>query len=160
MEPGESTNQLTSVAPWKLWTERILRWGLGVIFVYAAYSKIWNPQMFAEEVSYYHMLPMQQVNWLVIFLPWLEMICGLALIFGVSHRGATILVIGMLIVFTYAIAHAVHEGRDIQCGCFGHGASAERVGYLAIVRDLVMLVAAVTAFLLSRRGSHVSVKRA
>lgn len=137
---------------WKLWIERILRWALGVIFVYAACSKIWDPGLFAEEVSYYHMLTMQQVNWLVILLPWLEMICGLALIFGIAPRGATILVIGMLIVFTYAIGHAVHEGRDIQCGCFGHGASAERVGYLAIARDLAMIVAAATVLALTRKS--------
>ena len=164
MDTSQSANPIAGdaavpVRGCKLWTERILRWALGVIFVYAAWSKIWNPQLFAEEISYYHMLTMQQVNWMAIFLPWLEMICGLALIFGITRRGATILVIGMLIAFTYAIGHAVHEGRDIQCGCFGHGESAERVGYLTIGRDLVMIVAAVTVFFLNRGSSRTSVKR-
>jgi len=137
-------------SPWKLWTERVLRWGLGVIFVYAAYSKILDAPSFAEEISYYHMLPMQQVNWMAIFLPWLELVCGICLLTGFSWRGAMWLVIAMLIMFTYAIGHAVHEGRDIRCGCFGHGESAERVGYVAIGRDLVMIATAVVALFLRR----------
>jgi uncharacterized membrane protein YphA (DoxX/SURF4 family) len=136
---------------WKTWLERVLRWALSVIFLYAAYSKIADPAGFAEEISYYHMLPLWATNWMAIFLPWLELLCGLALLSGIGKQGALILVIAMLVVFTYAIGHAVHEGRDIRCGCFGHGESAERVGYLAIARDLLMLAAASLALGLGRR---------
>lgn len=163
MEGSQSADRITTTASanpapsvltpprWKRWTERVLRWALGGIFVYAAYSKILQPALFAEEVSYYHMLSMQQINWLVIFLPWLELVCGLCLLLGVGSRGALVLVVGMLVVFTYAIGHAVHEGRDIRCGCFGHGESAERVGYLAIARDLAMIAAAVAALVFQQQ---------
>lgn len=161
MEGSQSADRVTEPAtlapssgpgptPWKLWTERVLRWGLGVIFVYAAYSKILFTATFAEEISYYHMLTMQQINWLVIFLPWLELVCGVCLLVGRYERGAMVLVIGMLLIFTYAIGHAVYEGRDIRCGCFGHGESAERVGYVAIARDLLMIAAGVIALVLGK----------
>ena len=161
MEPGRSTEGIgasgSAVRPatqvareWKRWAERVLRWGLGIIFIYAAYSKIFDPAFFAEEISYYHMVPKWGENWMAIFLPWLELVCGVALISGVGKRGALVLVIGMLVVFTYAIGHAVHEGRDIRCGCFGHGESAERVGRVAIVRDLAMIAAAGAALALGR----------
>ena len=142
---------------WKLWTEHVLRWGLGIIFLWAALtpnapttSKIWDPAAFAEEVSYYHMLPMWGVNWMAIFLPWLELVCAVALLTGIGRRGANVLVILMLVVFTYAIGHAVHEGRDISCGCFGHGEAAEHVGYVAIGRDALMLAAAAGVWVLNK----------
>jgi uncharacterized membrane protein YphA (DoxX/SURF4 family) len=154
---SEATQTATIDAPagtgWKVWTERILRWALGVIFIYAAYSKIWDPIYFAEEISYYHMVPRWAENWMAIFLPWLELVCGVCLIVGVAARGAMWLVIGMLIVFTYAIAHAVGEGRDIRCGCFGHGESARRVGMIAILEDVAMLVGACVSLWLQKRNS-------
>jgi uncharacterized membrane protein YphA (DoxX/SURF4 family) len=149
-----SGSPAVQVARWKVWLERVCRWALGLIFIYAAYSKIWDPSYFAEEISYYHMLPKWGVNWMAIFLPWLELVCGLCLLTGLFARGAMLLVIGMLVVFTYAIAHAVSEGRDIRCGCFGHGADARRVGLLAILEDLAMLAAGVVSLWLQRRPKH------
>ncbi len=169
MDAGQSANKLANdptvlagarPAPtWKIWTERGLRWALGVLFLVAGLPKIIHPDLFAESVNNYHLLSTAAVNWLVIVLPWLEVLCALALLAGIAVRGAAALLVLMLCVFTLAIISGLARGLDISCGCFGTGASGKRIGYEEVVRDGVMLVAAAAVFLWNKQCSRASVKR-
>jgi len=155
MESGQSTNQLTGntavpACAGKVWTERILRWALGILFLVAGAPKILHPDQFAEAVNNYHLLTMTGVNWMVIVLPWLEVICGIALLAGIAVRGAASLLVLLLVVFIIALASGIHRGLDISCGCFGTGESGKRVGYEEIVRDAAMLAAAVAVWVMSK----------
>ena len=57
---------------------------------------------------------------LALYLPSLEIICGLALIFRRLYSGALVLLLALLIVFIGASFAAKARGIDITCGCFGH----------------------------------------
>jgi hypothetical protein len=56
----------------------------------------------------------------------------------------------MMAVFTAAAAAALARGIDISCGCFG--GESGRVDAVTIVRDLVLLAAAVGAVFVDRRS--------
>jgi uncharacterized membrane protein YphA (DoxX/SURF4 family) len=128
---------------------------LGVIFVYAAYTKLRNPWMlFAMSIDSYRMLPEFLVVGLARALPWVELLLGLLLMAGWGLRwvgvGASLLLVGFFSVMLRAQAH----GLGIDCGCFGIG---EKLGPKTLVRDalLVALALAVTigAFL-AHRARH------
>ena len=122
----------------------ILRLLLGIVFVYAAYTKLRQPWLlFAMSIDAYQILPEWAVLLLGHWLPWLELGIGLCLIAGVLLRyvaaGATVL----LAVFFALMARAFVMGMTINCGCFGLG---EAISAETLVRDgaLVALSIALT----------------
>ncbi|HIM53772.1 MAG TPA: hypothetical protein EYI88_04235, partial [Candidatus Marinimicrobia bacterium] len=59
-----------------------------------------------------------------LVLPWLELILGVFLIFGVFLEGSTSLTIGLYIFFIIILSQAVFRGIDVHCGCFKTEADA------------------------------------
>jgi putative oxidoreductase len=65
-----------------------------------------------------------------IVLPWVEIIVGVALIFGLWMVESTILIWAMLIFFNVMVAGAMVRGLDIRCGCFG---GDQKVGWTKLL---------------------------
>jgi hypothetical protein len=59
-----------------------LRFLLGVVFVWASIDKIKLPGGFAQDIYNYRMLPHATINLMAIVMPWLELICGVVMIYG------------------------------------------------------------------------------
>ena len=115
-----------------------LRLFVGGVFVYAGAIKAWNPSLFSVDVQIYRLLPFSLAVATAIYLPWLEIICGVCLAIKKLHSGALSILLGLMLVFTVAITSAWARGLDISCGCFGGG--GERVHYhWVVLRDLVLL---------------------
>ena len=93
---------------------------VGALFIYAGAVKISDPAEFARDIDNYKMLPWQVSVWLALYLPWLEVFCGLALITRLLYRGGVFIVTGLMIVFVIASVVAKARGLDVSCGCFGH----------------------------------------
>jgi ABC-type nickel/cobalt efflux system permease component RcnA len=85
---------------------------------------------------------------LAFYLPWLEIFCGLGLIFRFLYRGALSILTALILVFTLATIAAKVRGLDITCGCFGH-ASQHWSFPSHLVTNLILL--AVVIFLLCVR---------
>ena len=66
------------------------------------------------------MLPWKLGLGLALYLPWLEIFCGLALITRVLYRGSVFIVTVLMILFIVASIVAKARGLDVSCGCFGH----------------------------------------
>ena len=96
----------------------ICRMILGVVFIYASYSKILDPIGFSENIHNYHFTPIAIENLVALIIPWMELIVGVFLIIGVFLEGATSITIGMLIFFIIILSQAVFRGIDVHCGCF------------------------------------------
>jgi len=107
---------------------RIVGLLVGAVFVFAGLSKIVDFQLFrfldpmdlARDIDNYKILPWAISVWLAFYLPWLEIICGLALIFRRMYSGALALALALMVVFIGASIAAKARGIDIKCGCFGH----------------------------------------
>jgi putative oxidoreductase len=118
-----------------------LRLGVGGLFVVTGVLKLRDPAAFATDVANYQLFP-RLAALLAATLPAVEIVVGLALLAAPRpwRRAAAAAAALMMAVFTVAAASALVRHIDISCGCFG--ADSGRIGALTIVRDLVLLAAA------------------
>jgi putative oxidoreductase len=99
---------------------RILAVIVGGVFVYAGVVKVLDPVQFGLGIDNYKILPWFVSVRLAFYLPWLEILCGLALILGFLYRGGLSILTALVFVFIGATIAAKARGLDITCGCFGH----------------------------------------
>ena len=102
---------------------RIAGFVAGAIFIYAGVVKVTDPIRFATDISHYQIIPWPVGARLAFYLPWLEIICGLALIFRRLYDGALLITLALIVLFIGATIAARARGIDIACGCFGNASS-------------------------------------
>jgi uncharacterized membrane protein YphA (DoxX/SURF4 family) len=90
--------------------------------MYAGVLKVLDPIGFAGDIENYHIVPWLIGAPLAIYLPWLEIACGIALIVHRAERGALTILAVLMLVFIGASIVAKVRGIDVSCGCFGHAA--------------------------------------
>lgn len=117
-DPGEDAQRSVSVVSRIVW--RIVDMIVGGIFIYAGAIKVLDPVQFATDIDNYKILPWPISVGLAFYLPWLEMLCGLALILRRLYLGGLSILTGLVGVFLVATIAAKLRGLDITCGCFGH----------------------------------------
>ena len=125
----------------------IFRLILGIVFIYASYEKILDPIGFSKNINNYHVTPVFIENIVALVLPWLELIIGLFLIFGLFLEGTISITISLLVFFIILLAQAVFRGIDVHCGCFKVDASNESINFQfelikRIIEDIIFLVMA------------------
>jgi putative oxidoreductase len=130
---------------------RIVALIVGGIFIYAGVIKAIDPLRLAIDIDNYKMLPWAIGVRLAFYLPWLELLCGLALILRFFYRGGLLILTVLTFIFIAASIIARVRGLDITCGCFGHASKNWSFsGHLAL--DLAIL-AALSALWISNRTS-------
>ncbi len=117
--------------------DRVLSFVFGAVFVFSGCVKAWDPQLFLIAIRGFRVLPDPFAAWLALGLPWLEILCGLAVVSGIMRRGGLLLLNACLGAFVVAIAVAQARGLDIDCGCYGGTFKPGMRVELAI--DLVLL---------------------
>lgn len=145
--------------------EMLLRAALGGIFIYAGAMKVRDPEQFAFDVKNYQLMPWLDglgigVTWwtvavvVAIYLPWLEIFAGAALLVRRLYRGALLIIGGLILAFLGAIGSAWWRGLDITCGCFGRG-EANATNYPQhLALNVAMLAATFTLAWLARGNSR------
>jgi hypothetical protein len=147
LEPlaGVSTSNIKYQKSYILW--RVLDFVLAGIFIFAGLTKILdldhliadlqhlrfasalvdlrnlslaNPAEFASDIDNFKLLPWPVSVAFALYLPWLEILCALGLVFRFLYRGALSILTASIVGFTLAIIAAKVRGLDITCGCFGH----------------------------------------
>lgn len=126
-----------------------LRLLLGGLFIYASWDKILHPAAFAQIIANYQILPSQLVSPAAVILPWIEALCGLALITGLFARGAVVIVTALMTIFIGALLFNLARGLDINCGCFSVAQEAAKGPLVTILRDFGIWVMA--AFVMTRQ---------
>jgi putative oxidoreductase len=106
---------------------------IGGIFIYAGAVKVIDPVEFARDIDNYKMLPWQMSVGVALYLPWLEIFCGLALITRLLYRGGVLILMALMAFFVVITIVAKARGLDISCGCFGHASK-----YLSFSWHLVL----------------------
>ena len=130
-----------------LW--RIVDLIIGGIFIYAGVIKAMDPVGFANDIDNYKILPWPLTVRLAFYLPWLEILCGLAVILGLLYRGGLLILTMLISIFIIASVIAKARGLDITCGCFGHASKyVSFFGHLAL--DFVLLALLVALWFTNR----------
>ncbi|MCH2101826.1 MAG: DoxX family membrane protein [Planctomycetes bacterium] len=109
---------------------RVIAITLGIVLLVYGVQKLDEPSDFLKSIHAYGILPTQPpwiLNLTAIGLPWIEIICGLALVIGPLRRGAALLSAGVISVFTTAILVRSFQIMDtdgtaflnlaFDCGC-------------------------------------------
>jgi uncharacterized membrane protein YphA (DoxX/SURF4 family) len=144
-----------------------LRVFLGVLFLWAAASKLANPLEFLASI-YAYQVPLGDhlMKLVAIALPWFELLCGLLLVANLWTDAVLLATVGLLLIFLLLTGQAWLRGLSISCGCFNLsilGISetipnlvkfVESVGF-AFFRNLVL--AAISIFLLRNRLAQITV---
>jgi uncharacterized membrane protein YphA (DoxX/SURF4 family) len=112
---------------------------LGFVFIYAGILKISDPAGFSEVINNYKLLPLLFVNFFAITLPWIEVVAGLFLLFGISVKENSFIISIMLVVFIFAIVISLGRGLNIECGCFGTS-SGTKVGIIKLLENIILLI--------------------
>lgn len=147
MDTGAASGANGSRGGW-VWVARLCGWLLGGMFLYAGISKLLDPAALAQQVRNYQLAPWWAIHPTAIVLPWIEIVAGLLLILGIWAIEATMVLTGLLGLFLIAIGWAMHQGLDIECGCFaGHA----KVGWLKIAENVAMLAVAGVGIVARRR---------
>lgn len=123
------------------WIERLSRWFIAGVMIFAAVPKLSDPVAFSEIVGAYGLLPDFLVFPAAWALPLLELTAAFLLIKGRSS-GLWIASILMLL-FIAVLSYGIWLGLDIDCGCFGPGdIESEAFSNLrtALVRDLLLCI--------------------
>jgi uncharacterized membrane protein YphA (DoxX/SURF4 family) len=131
----------------------LLRVALGVFFAIISISKIADPSSFAASVSAYKIITGEFALIAATIVPWLELLCGLCLVFGITVRGSALLILSMLCLFTIAVLMALWRGLDIGCGCYTQDPSAERLGWWKIAENMLFILASLIVYREERRES-------
>jgi len=130
------------------WIELAARWLLGATFIYASYSKILAPAVFAKIIYGYGLFPEILINLFAIILPMVELIAGLALIVGFYPRSAALIINAMLLVFIISLSINIIRGHEFDCGCFAINAdSPSTFSGSLLIRDFFYLGLGIYAFL-------------
>ncbi len=96
---------------------------IGGIFLYAGLSKVVDPANFAESIDHYRILPWKAAVGVALYLPWLEIVCGLCIATRRLYLGAVVVLTGLSTIFMLALISAISRGLNITCGCFGQQGS-------------------------------------
>ncbi|MDF1738045.1 MAG: DoxX family membrane protein [Verrucomicrobiales bacterium] len=97
----------------------ILRLVFGALFIWSGIAKIKDPIGFADAVRNFEIIGDPFAVAVALYLPWLEVISGIAVMWDRFAKSASLLITVMVVVFTLLIITAWIRGLDISCGCFG-----------------------------------------
>jgi uncharacterized membrane protein YphA (DoxX/SURF4 family) len=136
---------------------RILDVIVGGIFIYAGAIKALDPVRFAHDIDNYKILPWTFSLAFAFYLPWLEILCGVALLLRFLYRGGLSILTLLTLVFIGATIAAKARGLDITCGCFGHASEHWSFPQHMAV-DLLLLFALLFSIARARWGLIISVR--
>ena len=112
---------------------------LGFIFVFAAITKVTDPIGFSQSIYNYKLMPDFTINFLAIAFPWIELVAGILLIFGIAVKENSAILSALLFVFIVAIIISIARGLNIDCGCFGT-VEGSKVGLIKILENVGLLI--------------------
>jgi uncharacterized membrane protein YphA (DoxX/SURF4 family) len=134
----------------------IFRLVLGFTLIYASLDKIAHPDQFARIVYNYRILPEFLINLFAVTLPWVELVTGLFLIFGIFIESASLLTSFLFVVFIIAISINLFRGIDLNCGCFSTDPAANKEGASLLVRDFIYLFLGIMVFFFHKNFAALS----
>ncbi|MGA7616797.1 MAG: MauE/DoxX family redox-associated membrane protein [Thermoanaerobaculia bacterium] len=119
---------------------------LGAIFVAASLPKLVDPPSFAHMMYNYRLVPGAALNLMALVMPWIELMCGIALILGFWRRAAATIIGTFLLAFVIAISINLARDNAVNCGCFDLSSATKShqqlIGEMrfVVIRDVAMLL--------------------
>ena len=110
---------------------------LAALFIAAGVAKLSDLPGFVEVLERFEVFPKATLPWLARFVPWFEIVAGLALLTPWLCWGGWWLLFGFTLLATAALIQAYFRELAVDCGCWG--AWWEISVEMALVRNSVLL---------------------
>jgi len=141
----------------KLGTNRhvilVFRLILAGFFLTSAYGKLVDIERYSVDAVYnFGILPMFLARPFGLVMPFIELLCGLGLLFGVLTRLSALGIALMSLSFFIAKAIVLSQGRSIECGCFG--AVIDTLASVTIFMDIPMMILALVIMFSAPAARH------
>ena len=115
---------------------------LAAIFIVAGYAKLREPwPNFAVSINSFKMVPETWLEPMARYVPWAELLLGLAILSGFLLRWSALIASLVLTVFFAVLIRAWSLGMQVDCGCFGSGEGP--LGPLRLAEEALMLAVGV-----------------
>ncbi len=132
----------------------ILRWGLGLLFIWAGAVKLAAPHKFAQILDAYGLLPKPALLWAAWGLPLLELVVGAGML--ADRPWGLLGLTALLLLFWGVLGLALLQGLDVDCGCFSPEEMRSRHSIeRAFWRDTVFLILAGWLHWMNRRNGRI-----
>lgn len=126
---------------------------LAGIFIYAGIAKLREPwPSFAVSINSFKLVPDTWLEPLAKYLPWAELLLGLAILSGLFLRWTALIASLVLALFFAVLIRAYALGMQVDCGCFGSGEAP--LGPLRLAEEAAMLALALAVTISSARRSY------
>jgi uncharacterized membrane protein YphA (DoxX/SURF4 family) len=131
----------------------VFRLILAGFFLTSAYGKLVDIERYSVDAVYnFGILPMFLARPFGWVMPFIELLCGLGLLFGVLTRLSALGIALMSLSFFIAKAIVLSQGRSIECGCFG--AVIDTLASVTIFMDLPMVALALLILFAPSHSRH------
>ena len=152
MKAKASTAWMNAVAGNK-YLAVLFRLLLAVVFLISAYGKLVDIERYSVDAVYqFDILPMALARPFGLVLPFIELLCGLGLLFGLFTRLSAAGVALMSLAFFIAKEVVLAQGRELNCGCFG--AVVETLASSTIFMDIPIMLLALLIVFAPDRSRH------
>jgi len=122
------------------WLNLLTRTVVGSIFIFSSVEKTADPGAFAVLLDNYRLLPYDFSLAVATVLPWVELVCGMAVLAGIAHRGASLILGVLTIGFTVAVVSGLLRGLDISCGCYTLDPEVGKIGWSKVVENTELIL--------------------
>lgn len=119
-----------------LMTARLIAGGALIL---AAIGKLKNPEALMLSMKSFELVPVMIIPLSAYILPWLELVVGVCLVYGLATRASAVWASILYIIFTVALLSVLARGMSVDCGCFGALTGESTVSWRSIVRNGIFL---------------------
>ncbi len=132
----------------------LLQATLSVIFIYAAYTKFMDRQIFYDSILAYQIFRPELAKISAYTIPYLEFILAAGIWVSKIKQTSYVMYTILILIFTVLKVYAYSQGIDLSCGCFGQGVPESQL--YGIFLNLAILCILVMVYVLGRRDKKQS----
>ncbi len=126
-----------------------IRFGLGAILAFAAFTHLKHPYMFLYDLLQYRVVAGWLAVAVAVTMPIFELIVAVLLFSRMSPRVPLLLTTGLLCIYFFVQSSALVRGLAIDCGCFG-GVIRQEVGASSLALLSLLIASSVAGLLIAR----------
>ncbi|MFH1825415.1 MAG: MauE/DoxX family redox-associated membrane protein [Candidatus Firestonebacteria bacterium] len=117
----------------------ILRIIVGILFILSSLPNLFRPDHFLKIIQEYNIISDAIAPLMAVYLPWLEVGCGIMFVFNFYTKSNAVILLLVLFPFTIAVTINICRGLIHDCGCFELFGIKEQIGFIVILRNLILM---------------------
>jgi uncharacterized membrane protein YphA (DoxX/SURF4 family) len=143
------------------WLDKVIRWFVGVLFIFSGLVKLNDPmgtaikmeeyfEVFSNDLSslFHYLVPLALI--IGLFVVILEILLGVAVIINYRMKVTSWILVLLIVFFTFLTFYSAAFNKVTDCGCFGDAIPLDP--WESFFKDIVLLV--MTVYILVRSKNY------